>query len=153
MRRLVALAGHLAGERWSRYVAEEYGLTPAGAAVLMALARQRKLPHGDLADLCYVRPATLTGVVDTLVRSGHVERLSDESDRRAVWIALTNSGAKVASKVQRRVTGRAEFGGTFRGFALTSVETDPEQEAIVRRFLIELITQLSDNEEENVIRS
>lgn len=146
----MALAGHLASQRWTRFVSEAYELTPAGAAVLMALSPHRKMTHGDLADICYVRPATLTGVVDTLVKSGHVERTSDASDRRAVWITPTEKGAKVAVKVARRVTGRGAAGGgpTVRGMTLTSVETDPEEEAIVRRFLIELIVQLSEPEEE-----
>lgn len=146
----MALAGHLASQRWTRYVSETYGLSPAGAAVLMALSPRRRVTHGELADLCYVRPATLTGVVDTLVKSGHVERTSDASDRRTVWIIPTEKGAKVGVKVARRVTGRAgaHGGPTVRGMALTSVETDPEQEAIVRRFLLELIVQLTEPEEQ-----
>ena len=145
--RLVAMAGHLASQRWSRYVSESYGLSPAGAAVLMALSKDRRLTHGDLADVCLVRPATLTGVVDTLVRSGHVERKGDESDRRSVWVTLTRKGASVATKVNHRVTGHRRQGSELAIRALTSVDADPRQEAIVRRFLIELIVQLSEAEE------
>ena len=52
--RLVAMAGHLASERWTRYLSDAYGLSPAGAAVLMTLDRPRRLTHGELADACYI---------------------------------------------------------------------------------------------------
>lgn len=145
--RLVAMAGHLASERWTRYVSDSYGLSPAGAAILMALSHDRKMTHGDLADVCYIRPATLTGVVDTLVRSGHVERKADEVDRRTVWVTLTRKGADVAAKVVRRVTGHSADGTERVIRALTSVDADPKHEAIIRRFLIELILRLSETEQ------
>ena len=144
--RLVAMAGHLASERWTRYVSDSYGLSPAGAAVLMALSHDRKMNHGDLADLCYIRPATLTGVVDTLVKSGHVERKVDEADRRAVWVTLTRRGSDVAAKVTKRVTGHGVDGSERVIRAFTSVDADPDNEAIIRRFLVELILRLSEGE-------
>ena len=144
--RLVAMAGHLASERWTRYVSESYGLSPAGAAVLMALSHDRKMTHGDLADVCYIRPGTLTGVVDTLVKSGHVERKADEADRRTVWVALTRKGSDVATKVTRRVTGHGADGSERVLRSLTSVDADPEHEAVIRRFLIELILLLSETD-------
>lgn len=142
--RLVAMAGHLAGERWTRYVSDSYGLSPAGAAVLMALSHHRKMTHRDLADVCCVRPATLTGVVDTLVRSGHVERKADDVDRRTVWVTVTRKGSDVGAKVIKRVAGHGRDGSERVIHSLTSVDADPENEAIVRQFLIELIVQLSD---------
>ena len=95
------MAGHLASERWTRYVSDSYGLSPAGAAVLMALSHDRKMTHGDLADVCYIRPGTLTGVVDTLVRSGHVERKADEVDRRTVWVTVTQTVRRSTSSALR----------------------------------------------------
>jgi len=143
------MAGHLASERWARYVSDSYGLSPAGAAVLMALSHDRKMTHGDLADVCYVRPATLTGVVDTLVRSGHVERKADDADRRTVWVTATRKGSDAGAKVTKRVTGHGPQGSERVIRALTSVDADPQQEAIIRRFLIELIVRLSEDEMSN----
>jgi len=136
--RLVAMAGHLATQRWSRYLAEAYGLSPGGAAVLMALHSDGRLLHNEVADRCAVRAATLTGVVDTLVRSGHVERVNNEGDRRAVWVNLTAEGSAIAAQLHRRVRHRD---------SLTSVDADPSNEAVIRRFLIEYITRLADKEE------
>lgn len=115
--------------------------------MLMSLSRDRKMTHKELADRCFIRPATLTGVVDTLVRSGHVERRDDEADRRTVWVTLTPKGVSVAAKVYRRVTGEGPRGSERAIRALTSVDADPENEAVIRRFLVELITRLSEAEE------
>lgn len=140
------MAGHLASERWTRYVSDSYRLSPAGAAVLMALSHHRKMSHKDLAEVCYIRPATLTGVVDTLVRSGHVERRTDETDRRIVWVIATRKGSDVGAKVMKRIAGHGRDGSERVIRSLTSVDADTGNEAIVRRFLIELIVRLSDAE-------
>lgn len=141
--RLVAMAGHLASERWTRYVADSFGLSPAGAAVLMALGHDRKMTHRDLAHVCCIRPGTLTGVVDTLVRSGHVERKADEVDRRTVWVTVTRKGSDVGAKVTKRVAGHGRGGSERVIRSLTSVDADPKNEAIIRQFLTELIVRLS----------
>ena len=120
----------------------------AGAAVLMTLDRPRRLTHGELADACYIRPATLTGVVDTLVKSGHVERKADAVDRRAVWVELTGKGSEVAGQVLTRVRGgKPPRRGRPPVTPLTSVDADPEKEAVVRAFLIEFIVRLSEQQE------
>jgi MarR family transcriptional regulator, organic hydroperoxide resistance regulator len=113
------------------------------------LSHDRKMTHGDLADVCYIRPATLTGVVDTLVRSGHVERKADEVDRRTVWVTVTRKGSDVGAKVTKRVTGHGRDGSERVIRALTSVDADPKNEAIIRQFLIELIVRLSEAELSN----
>jgi DNA-binding MarR family transcriptional regulator len=84
-------------------------------------------------------------VVDTLVRSGHVERKADEVDRRTVWVTVTRKGADVGAKVIKRVTGHGRDGSERVIRSLTSVDADPDNEAVIRRFLIELIVRLSDN--------
>ena len=82
--RLLVVAGHLAGQRWNRYLAEAHGLTQAGMVTLMTLAEHGELRAPAVAETCFVRPATLTGIVDTLERDGLVERQRDEADRRSV---------------------------------------------------------------------
>jgi DNA-binding MarR family transcriptional regulator len=133
--RLLVIAGHVAEQRWSRYLAEQHGLTPAGMATLMTLAQHGESTHRALAQRCFVRPATLTGVVDTLERDGMVERRRDDADRRAVRLVLTPAGrARVAALRDVMVSGRA----------LTSVDADPTKEAVIREFLLELIDTMSD---------
>lgn len=136
--RLVALAGRLASQRWQQLLTEEFDLTPSGMNVVMTLLREGDLPHGQVAGHCMVRPATLTGVVDTLEKSGYVERRPNTGDRRGVTLALTEHGAE---------RGRQLVAYMHQGAPLTSVDADPAKAAVVREFLLELIHKLHTGEE------
>ncbi|MEV1285826.1 MarR family winged helix-turn-helix transcriptional regulator [Micromonospora sp. NPDC049679] len=132
--RLVAVAGHLATQRWSQLLAERYRLTPAGMRVLLVLDREGEITHRLLADRCFIRPGTLTGVVDTLEKAGYVRRERGDGDRRAVRLALTEVGAAHAREI---------IALTHRSRPLTSVDADPARAAVIRQFLLELISNLS----------
>jgi DNA-binding MarR family transcriptional regulator len=128
--RLLVVAGHLVGQQWNRYLAEEHGLTQAGMITLMTLARHGELPHRQVAEKGFVRPATLTGIVDTLERDGLVERQRDDSDRRSIRLAITPAG-------RERV---AALGALMHsGRPLTSVDADPAKAQVIREFLLEVI--------------
>lgn len=137
--RLVALAGHVAARQWGQYLAEQHGLTPAGMGVLVALGGDPELTHRDLAARCLIRPATLTGVVDTLQRAGYVDRIRDADDRRTVRLALTAQGRRHHDRI-------VELMATTR--PLTSVDADPDKAAVVRAFLIEMIENFAAREDE-----
>ncbi|WP_433531453.1 MarR family winged helix-turn-helix transcriptional regulator [Micromonospora sp. CA-263727] len=128
--RLLVVAGHLTSQRWNRYLADEHGLTQAGMVTLMALAQHGELPHRAVAELCFVRPATLTGIVDTLERDGLVERHRDDNDRRSIKLALTPAGRARVDALTTLIQSRPP---------LTSVDADPANAAVVRRFLLEVI--------------
>ena len=128
--RLLAVAGHVTGQRWNRYLADAHGLTQAGMVTLMTLAEHGELPHRTVAEHCFVRPATLTGILDTLERDGLVERQRDTNDRRSVRIGITAAGR---ARVEALTTViRA-------GSPLTSVDADPAKEAVIREFLLAVI--------------
>ncbi|WP_341719004.1 MarR family winged helix-turn-helix transcriptional regulator [Micromonospora sp. FIMYZ51] len=128
--RLLVVAGHLVSQRWNRYLAEEHGLTQAGMVTLMALAEHGELPHRAVAELCFVRPATLTGIVDTLEREGLVQRQRDGTDRRSVKLTLTTAGQDRVDTLTTAVRS---------GRPLTSVDADPAKAAVIRQFLLEII--------------
>lgn len=44
-------------------------------------------------------PGTLTGLVDNLVSDGLVERWRDETDRRLVYLVLTQEGDKLLKEI------------------------------------------------------
>jgi MarR family transcriptional regulator, organic hydroperoxide resistance regulator len=137
--RLVALAGQVLSRRWSRIMSQQGGLTAAGANALSVLAwggidggpgGPGRATHAELARRCWVRPATLTGVIDTLERAGYVRRERDADDRRVVWLALTDEG-----------WGRVrQIGLEMRRALPPAAGRDPEQDAVIRAFLIDLIT-------------
>jgi DNA-binding MarR family transcriptional regulator len=132
--RLLALAGALASRRWSQYLAEQYGLTVAGMSVMMTLNQYGELTHGEMAQHCFIRPATLTGIIDTLEKTGYVERQRITGDRRTVRLALTARGTDQVEQIVELVHG---------GQSLTSVDADPAKAAVIRQFLLEVIEQRS----------
>lgn len=150
--RLVSIAGHLTGQRWSRLMSEQHGMTAAqvNALLMIAWGTGRGLTHGtpgrathaDLARRLWIKPASLTGIVDALERSGYVRRERDEADRRVVWLVLTDAGR-----------GRVrEVGAHVRRELVDPVNrTTPEREAIIRDYLIDLImnycTEETDDEQ------
>ncbi|MGC5287224.1 MarR family winged helix-turn-helix transcriptional regulator [Micromonospora sp. DT231] len=128
--RLLLVAGHLVEQRWNRYLAEEHGLTHAGMVTLMTLARHGELPHREVAEMGFVRPATLTGIVDTLARDGLVERQRDDSDRRSIRLAITPAGRERVAKLTAMI---------HSGRPITSVDADPVKAQVIREFLLEVI--------------
>ncbi|MGC4809361.1 MarR family winged helix-turn-helix transcriptional regulator [Micromonospora sp. DT228] len=128
--RLLVVAAHLVGQRWNRYLAEDHGLTHAGMVTLMTLARHGELPHREVAEKGFVRPATLTGIVDTLAREGLVERQRDDSDRRSVRLAITPAGRDRIAALTAVIQS---------GHPLTSVDADPAKAQVIREFLLEVI--------------
>jgi DNA-binding MarR family transcriptional regulator len=110
-------------------MSQQHGVTVAGGTVLVLLAGGEATPR-EIARRCWVNPATMTGIIDTLEREGLVRRRRDESDRRQVRLSLTPRGRSLAVEVS------AAFRVQLRP---TPTELDPEQATVVRRFLIETI--------------
>lgn len=132
LRRLVVIAGHVQRQRWNRVVEQEHGISPAGVNALVALARSEPwTTHRNLAERCWIRPASLTPVIDALVRGGLVQRRRDHQDRRVVWISLTRDGQRRAEEILERLRER---------FEEIPEEFDQEAELIIRGYLINLIT-------------
>ncbi|GGJ87607.1 hypothetical protein GCM10010123_16510 [Pilimelia anulata] len=131
---LLAIAGRIVGRQWSAVVSAQDGLSPTGASTLAVLYRARRgggLTQARVAEYLFVTPATLSGVVDTLVRAGYVERQRDPADRRAARLALTDAGAARAGDIAR----------DLRAALPPAVPVDPVREAIIRDYLIDVITR------------
>jgi DNA-binding MarR family transcriptional regulator len=138
--RLVSLAGHSVGQQFSRVVGRHRGLSPGGAGVLTVLGWGAgrgietgvpgRATHADLAKRCLIAPATLTGIVKTLERSGLVRRERDDDDRRLVWLVITDKGLTEVRSMGRQMAAATE--PLLRGL-------DPEQEQIIRNFLTGVI--------------
>jgi DNA-binding MarR family transcriptional regulator len=145
--RLVSLAGHVTSQRFSRVLGRLHGLTPAGAGVLAVLTwgagrgieqgTPGRATHAELAKRCFLTPATLTGVVDTLEKAGYVRRERDDADRRVVWLVMTDAGRDRTQELGR------QFAGQFQS---TEAECDPAKEKIVREFLVDLIVKNYEKE-------
>jgi DNA-binding MarR family transcriptional regulator len=73
----------------------EHGLTPSQYNVLRILRGEgRPLPILEIASRTITVVPGITGLIDRLEQAGFVNRLRCEKDRRVIYVALTDGGAK-----------------------------------------------------------
>lgn len=86
-------------------------VSPAGGLALGILKDAgRPCPPNYISDRLIVSRATVTGVLDTLVKRGLVRREPHPTDRRMVLVHLTKAGARMADRVRHTVhRGEAEW--------------------------------------------
>jgi DNA-binding MarR family transcriptional regulator len=79
----------------------EYGLTsPTQYNILRILRGEGKpLPILEIASRTITVVPGITGLIDRLERAGFVHRLRCDKDRRVIFVALTDSGAKVLAEL------------------------------------------------------
>lgn len=65
---------------------------------LLNLSREKRMPMNKASKLLQVHPTSITNAVDRLESAGLVERQPHESDRRAMLVALTETGRDVAQQ-------------------------------------------------------
>jgi DNA-binding MarR family transcriptional regulator len=139
--RLLALAGHIVAIRRRRFMGT-YGLTAHGLAVLGYLEHGSALSQRELARRCGVAPSTLNHTVDHLARSGWIERCRDDSDRRLVRLALTESGQRQLQQVREAADCQIEP---------MLDHLAPSDEPVVRRFLLETVARLQETEDDPAV--
>jgi DNA-binding MarR family transcriptional regulator len=83
---------------------QSLNVTPAGGLVLGILKDAgRPCPPNYISERLIVSRATVTGVLDTLVKRGLVRREPHPTDRRMVLVHLTKLGSRMADKVRNTV--------------------------------------------------
>ena len=79
---------------------------------LMALAGQKRLTMGQVAESIVVSREQATRIVAPLVDEGYVERCSDDSNRKLVLVQLTKQGQEFIERekdyVRKQLEGRFE---------------------------------------------
>ena len=78
----------------SKKLAKETGLTAPQLLVLQSVARDKRAKPSDIARQVHLSQATITSIVDRLVRAGLVVRERSEHDRRSLEVVLTEEGRK-----------------------------------------------------------
>ncbi len=115
-----------------------YGVTvPQFYALLSLEKRGRACPMNELAQATQQARATMTGIIDRLVRMGLVERERKESDRRVVMVGLTKRGEQLLEEVRAR---------RRRGFYKALAKFDDEEIDELLRLLEALPLALSREE-------
>lgn len=98
---LILRVGWLEQRRFAQDLAD-FGLTPPQFFVLRSILTRGKNPTmSALADDTLQHCATITGIVDRLVRMGLVTRHRAAHDRRQVLVELTSAGREVLEKVRQ----------------------------------------------------
>ena len=128
--RLIALTGKKLAQHWEQVVAEHTELSRTALMALTAVAEEGELTHREVAEHCWIKPATLTPVIDALEREGLLSRQRDAADRRNVRLHITGDGKDALRESWGRV-----------GAALREVvpEADPGEEAVSRNYLLTIL--------------
>ena len=132
---LVLAASRLLGAYGQQTVsAAGLKVSMAGLGVLRALMARDGLKSTEVAEQAWCTPGTVTSVVNTLVKDGFVERRPDEADRRVVRLYITDQGRALISYYVPQAAA-----GWRKAFDFV----DSDDEAVVRRFFIQMIDHLS----------
>ncbi|MEV0667209.1 MarR family winged helix-turn-helix transcriptional regulator [Actinomadura luteofluorescens] len=131
---LFGVASRLSGPIVWRII-ERHGISPAGYLLLRLLITEDGLRPGEAAKRLMVTPATITSVVDTLERNGHVRRERSYRDRRGVMLLITDSGRRFLVE---------KSGPIGRDLSRLYDVVDEDDEAAVRRFLLKLIRKFEN---------
>jgi len=76
----------------AKRLAQMAGLTPSQLLVMQILKDRGEVSAGELSKLTQLKHATITSLVDKLVARGYVTRRKAQTDKRKVWLNLTEAG-------------------------------------------------------------
>jgi DNA-binding MarR family transcriptional regulator len=85
----------------------EHGLTPSQYNVLRIVRGEGKpLPILEIAERTVTVVPGITGLIDRLEQAGFVNRVRCETDRRVIYVALTDKGAGVLANLDQPLLER-----------------------------------------------
>jgi DNA-binding MarR family transcriptional regulator len=80
------------------------GLTPTRVSVLLTVVRAGPIRLSALAETESLNPTMLSRIIADLVDAGLLARTSDDGDRRAAWVEVTEDGRGLAQRMRRERT-------------------------------------------------
>ncbi len=86
--------------RVTKGMAREVGLTGPQLTVIKLLETFGDLSLSNLSERIRAQNSTVTGIIDRMEREGLVSRERSASDRRVVYIRLTDKGRRLAQKIE-----------------------------------------------------
>ena len=102
--RLRVAIGRLSRGLRTTAAGSEAGLTPTRISVLLSVDRHGPIRIADLAELESLNPTMLSRAISKLVEDAALERVSDDRDRRAAWVNVTDAGHRLAERMRRERT-------------------------------------------------
>ncbi|UQA63813.1 MarR family transcriptional regulator [Polyangium aurulentum] len=81
-------------------MAAQFGLTGPQLTVIKLLEELGDLSLSSLSERIRAQNSTVTGIIDRMEREGLVRRERSTTDRRVVYIRLSDKGQKLAKNIQ-----------------------------------------------------
>ncbi|HHY21590.1 MAG TPA: MarR family transcriptional regulator [Bacilli bacterium] len=87
----------------SKALLQPYGITPVQSALLLLLFEVDGQHSSELGERIRLDSATMTGLLDRLMKQGLIERRSSEKDRRINHIYLTDRGKELQTTLEHKI--------------------------------------------------
>ena len=81
----------------SKRMEDEFGITAPERLVLRIVGLQPGVAAGRVAEVLYVHPSTLTGILQRLQARGLLQRRADPRDARRALLSLTVKGKRISA--------------------------------------------------------
>lgn len=113
----------------------QLGITRVQSYVLLTLFNEDGLKIKELAERTGLDSSALTGILDRLEKSGFVQRVMDQEDRRSINICLTPQGSALCPKTM-------EIFETFEEMLLKGVTAEElgVLERVLRAFEVQMLS-------------
>ncbi|MBD3918870.1 MarR family transcriptional regulator [Paenibacillus sp. PR3] len=129
-------------KEWKSHLEEALApsLTEGQLNVLELLQRYQPMKPSDLLQYLETTPAAITTLLDRMERGGLIIRNRDESDRRIVWVTMSDKGVEEANR-------GIEIRSTYIQSALDRISTHNQQ------LLVYLLGKVTNGTAEPISRS
>ncbi|NHN30779.1 MarR family winged helix-turn-helix transcriptional regulator [Paenibacillus agricola] len=111
---------------------------PGQPPLLFALSRKDGQSQKELAEQLHIQPATITVMLNRMVKTGLVERKQDDKDQRVSRVFLTQKGKLAHTEV--RETFKAMDTQCFGNFS-------EEDKQLLRRLMLQVYDNLVESKE------
>ncbi|WP_181350184.1 MarR family winged helix-turn-helix transcriptional regulator [Thalassobacillus sp. CUG 92003] len=98
----------------------EYGLTMSQAKVIYFLAQSGEHTQTDLQNKLYIKPSSMNGILESLLKNALVEKRESPEDRRTKLIQLTEKGKNFDAHIWEVILGLEELIG--EGFSTEEIQ-------------------------------
>ena len=112
-------------------------LHPGQEFLLINLWPQDGLTHTEIAEHLCVQPATLSRMLDRLVKTGLVQRQQDSGDQRVSRVYLTEKGQELLEPIQQTWDELER---------ISFANLTPEERLLLRRILLQVSANLEGGE-------
>lgn len=111
-----------------------YKLTPEEADTLMLIHHCEGVPQSQLAKMLGKDKASVTRLMNALVKSGLVGRIQDEDDRRIVRACMTDEGKKAFARIFPQLKSLSEK--VFEGIPESDID-------LVKQVIVQMTMNLA----------